>query len=113
MGENVTLGKDYLEFNAPCCTSARTCRHTAHYIISLTNARILRKINAVRCYQGIEEKYKFYPSDDVILVHYYCSTRGVNYLQVLWKPQSIDVNRAVEVARKAIGLEYESVIVLS
>jgi hypothetical protein len=66
----------------------------------------------VRCYRGITKKYKFYPSEDVILVHYYRSARGVNYLKILWKPGSLPENVAVEVARRALGLEtVEKIIV--
>jgi len=64
---------NYLVFEAPCCSSIRECNVKAHYVISVLNAKILRVIRAVRCYRGYTVKYKFYPSDDVILVHHYVS----------------------------------------
>jgi hypothetical protein len=102
----------YVEFEAPCCHSVRTCYDTSHYIISLRTAKVLRRIPAVRCYKGLTRKYKFYPSGEVILVYHYVSNRGVNYIKILWKPENIDVNKAVDAARKALNLDIASKIVI-
>ena len=96
-----------LVFEAPCCSSIRECNVKAHYVISVLNAKILRVIRAVRCYRGYTVKYKFYPSDDVILVHHYVSNRGVNYINLLWKPPNLSEDEALLIARKALGLVRE------
>ena len=99
--------RGYVEFEAPCCNSVRTCRDTAHYVISLKSRRILKRIDAVRCYRGYSVKYRLYVNSDVIVVFHYVSNRGVNYLRALWKPEGVDESRAVEVARRALGLLRE------
>jgi hypothetical protein len=100
-----------LEFDAPCCASVRECAVRALYVIGLRGEpRILRRIGAVRCYRGITKKIKFYPSENVILVHYYVSNRGVHYVHVLWKPETLTNEQAVEIARKALGLSLEETI---
>jgi hypothetical protein len=104
--------KEYVEFEAPCCNSIRTCRDTAHYVISVSKQKILKRINAVRCYRGYSVKYKFYPSSDVVLVYHYVSNRGVNYLRILWKPENVSEAHAVEVARRALGLTREVKLVV-
>jgi hypothetical protein len=106
------VSESYIEFYAPCCHSVRSCNATAHYIISLRTKRILRSVEAVRCGRGIVKKYKFYPSPDVALVSYYRSTRGVHHIAVLWKPQGVTVEEVVRAARKALGLEWESKLVV-
>jgi hypothetical protein len=73
---------------------------------------VLKTIKAVRCYRGYTKKYKFYPSDDVALVSYYRSNRGVHYIRVLWKPESVDVSNVIEAARKALGLYIEAKLVI-
>jgi hypothetical protein len=73
---------------------------------------VLRAIPAVRCNRGYTVKYKFYPSQDVALVSYYRSNRGVVHLSVLWKPEGVDVATVISVARRALGLEtIEKIIV--
>ena len=67
------MSERYIEFEAPCCFSIRTCRDTAHYIILVKPPRILKIIEPVRCERGIRKKYKFYPSENVVLVSYYRS----------------------------------------
>jgi len=106
-----------LEFDRPCCNSRRTCRDTFHAIISLRTGQILRKIRAVRCYRlGFASvKYRFYPSDDVILVAYYETTRQNVRLQVLWKPESVTEEFAYNFALlvlkpELVSLEEEEVV---
>jgi len=106
------MSEKYIEFEAPCCYSIRTCHDTAHYIVSLRSKRVLKVIEAVRCYKGYTKKYKFYPSDDVALISYYKSNRGVHYIRVLWKPESVDVSKVIEAARKALGLLGEVKLVV-
>jgi hypothetical protein len=101
-----------MEFEAPCCASIRECNARAHYVVSLVKPKILRRIEAVRCYRGIRKKYKFYPSSDVALVEYYVSNRGVHYITVLWKPESVSTEKAIEMARRALGLEVATKIVV-
>jgi len=96
---------EFIEFEAPCCGSVRECKVRAHYIVSLVKPKVLKRIEAVRCYRGIRRKYKFYPSDDVALVSHYVSNRGVHYLSILWKPETVSTERVVEMARRALGLE--------
>jgi hypothetical protein len=108
----VSESGEYIEFEAPCCYSVRTCYDTEHLIISLKTMRALRRIEAVRCYRGYTKKYKFYPSDNVILVYHYVSNRNVHYIRVLWKPENLDESKAIEVVRKALGLEVTSKIIV-
>jgi len=85
---------------------------TKVYIIGIRNSkpRILRAIDAVRCYRGISRKFKFFPSQDVILVKYYISNRGVHYITVLWKPESLTEKQAKMLAALALGIAEEEVI---
>uniref|UniRef100_A0A7J2U4J6 Uncharacterized protein n=1 Tax=Ignisphaera aggregans TaxID=334771 RepID=A0A7J2U4J6_9CREN len=101
-----------LEFEAPCCESIRECNIRKIYIIGFRNGKpkVLRAIDAVRCYRGITKKFKFYPSLDVILVKYYRSNRGVHYITVLWKPESLTEEQARLVAAAALGIYEEEVI---
>jgi len=87
----------------------------AMYVIGFRGGepKILRIINAVRCSRGITVKIKFYPAPDVILVSYYRSNRGVNYITILWKPESLPNEKAVEIARKALGLEIEEKVIVN
>jgi len=103
MGEK----NNYLEFEAPCCYSVRTCNTTADYVISLRTARILRRIDAVRCYRGHTVRYKFYPSADVALINVYKSNRGVHYIWIKWKPDNVSVDEVMEKVRRALGLAEE------
>jgi hypothetical protein len=80
---------------------------TADYVISLRTKRILRAISAVRCGRGIVKKYKFYPSDDVIIISYYVSNRGVHYISVKWKPPHISTEEVMRAVRRALRLEEE------
>jgi len=84
------------------------------YVIGFRNGepKVLRRIDAVRCYRGITKKVKFYPSNDVILVSYYMSNRGVHYIYVLWKPENLSNEKAIEIARKALGLEIEEKVII-
>jgi tRNA U55 pseudouridine synthase TruB len=50
-------------------------------------------------------KYKFYPSDDVVLVSYYVSNRGVHHISILWKPQHVSTEEVMRAVRRALGLE--------
>jgi len=102
----------YIEFEAPCCYSIRTCKDTAHYIISLTSKRILKTIPAVRCSRGIVKRYKFYPDNTVALIEHYVSTRGVHHIRILWKPESKSREEVIEIARKALGLHHDQKIVV-
>jgi hypothetical protein len=97
----------YLEFKAPCCYSVRTCNVTADYVISLKTARILRRIDAVRCYRGHEVIYKFYPAPDVALINHYVSNRSVHYITIRWKPENVSTEEVLEKARRALGLTEE------
>jgi hypothetical protein len=107
-----TAGGAPIEFGAPCCASVRECRVRAHYVVSLTKPRILRTIEAVRCYRGISRKYKFYPTNDVALVSHYVSNRGVHYLTILWKPEAVEAQKVIEAARRALGLETTAKLVI-
>jgi hypothetical protein len=111
-GAAALAGGAPIEFEAPCCGSVRECYERAHYVISLTKLRVLRRIDALRCYRGIRKKYRFYPSEDVALISHYVSNRGVNYITILWKPNSVNIERVIEAARKALGLETTSKLVV-
>jgi len=92
-----------LEFEVPCCYSGRTCVETYHAVISLKTGQVLRVIHAVRCKSlGYVPKYKFYQSDDVILVSYYATTRGNTRLKILWKPEGVPEDLAKAVALQAL-----------
>jgi hypothetical protein len=101
-----------LEFEAPCCESVRECNIRKIYIIGFRNGKpkILRAFDAVRCSRGERKKFKFYPSQDVILVHYYRSNRGNHYINVIWKPQNITEDQARLLAAAALGIYEEEVI---
>jgi hypothetical protein len=77
----------------------------ADYVISLRTHKILRTIEAVRCGRGIVKKYKFYPSNDVVLISHYISNRGVHHISILWKPQNITVEEVMRAVRRALRLE--------
>jgi hypothetical protein len=96
---------NYIEFYAPCCHSVRSCNAMADYVISLRTRRVLRTIEAVRCKRGIVKKYKFYPSNDVVLVSYYVSNRGVHHIKILWKPQNVTTEEVERAVRRALRLE--------
>jgi hypothetical protein len=102
-----------IEFEAPCCESARECSVRRIYIIGIRNKpKILREIGAVRCYRGIAKKFKFFPSSDVILVKYYRSNRGNNYITILWKPESLTEEQAKTYAAVALGIYKEEEIIV-
>jgi len=96
--------KEALEFDVPCCSSRRTCMDTYHAVISLKTGQVLRTIHAVRCHRlgYAPVKYKFYPSDDVILVSFYKTTRDNVRLKILWKPEEVPEDLALAVARQAL-----------
>jgi hypothetical protein len=83
----------------------------AHYIISL-DADILRRIDATRCHRGYVKYYEVEPRPDIILIEHYVSNRGVNYIHILYKPESISEEDALRIARRALGLEEHEKIVL-
>ena len=103
-----------LEFEVPCCNSIRECSVRKLMIIGFRGEpRILKEVKAVRCSRGIKRKIRFYTSDDVMLIEYYRSNRGVNYITILWKPETLTSERAIEIARKALGLSVEETIRIS
>ena len=104
-----TQNANVLEFEAPCCESIRECSVRKVYIIGFRNGkpRVLRSIDAVRCNRGVRKKFKFYPSADVILISYYRSNRGNNYLSVLWKPNNLTEEQAKTLSAIALGLFKE------
>jgi len=103
-----------LEFDAPCCNSVRECMTRKLFVIGFRGKpEILREIRAVRCERGVKKKIRFYTSDDVMLIEYYRSNRGVNYVTILWKPETLTSERAIEIARKALGLSVEETIRIS
>jgi hypothetical protein len=98
-----------LEFDAPCCSSIRECAERRLVVIGFKGSpKILREIKATRCARGVTKKVKFFPSNDVILIEYYRSNRGVNYITILWKPEN--VTNELEIVRKALGLSTEETI---
>jgi hypothetical protein len=100
-----------MEFEAPCCESVRECSVRKLYVIGIRGApRVLRAIGAVRCNRNVRKTIKFYPSDDVFLISYYRSNRGVNHITVLWKPKNITEQQAKEYAMVALGLLKEEVV---
>ena len=107
-----TQNANVLEFDAPCCESVRECNVRKVYIIGFRNGkpRVLRSIDAVRCNRGVRKKFKFYPSADVILISYYRSNRGNNYITILWKPESLTEEQAELLATAALGIYEEEVI---
>jgi hypothetical protein len=105
-------GEKTMRFQAPCCSSVRECRFRAHYIIDVKKAEILRKIEATRCYRGIVEYYVLEPTPDIIVVEHYVSNRGVNYIHILYKPQTLTEDDVLKIARRALGLEIEEKIIL-
>ncbi|MCC6057170.1 MAG: hypothetical protein LM583_10885 [Desulfurococcaceae archaeon] len=108
---NANQNQNFMVFEAPCCESARECAVRKLYVIGIRKTpRVLRTIDAVRCSRNVRKTIKFYPSGDVILVSYYRSNRGVNYITVLWKPQSITEQQAKEYAMVALGLLKEEVV---
>jgi len=86
------------------------CTALALYVISIPKRKVLRRISAVRCYRGEAKKVKFYPSESVILVKHYVSNRGVNYITILWKPEPVDIDSAISIAKSALGLLEEEEI---
>jgi hypothetical protein len=97
-----------LIFDAPCCESQRECNIRKVYIIGIKGKpKILRTIDAVRCYRSITKKFKFYPSQDVILIKYYRSNRGVHYLTVVWKPENLTEEQAKMLAAMTLGIYEE------
>ena len=101
-----------MRFQAPCCNSIRECSVRAHYIISLSKAEVLHRIDATRCYRGIVKYYEVDPSPDIIIVERYVSNRNVNYIRVIYKPENVTDEEALRTARKALGLEITEKIVL-
>jgi hypothetical protein len=112
--QTLTQQTSVLEFDAPCCESLRECSVRRIYIIGIRNnkAKILREIDAVRCYRGIRKKFKFYPSDDVVLARYYRSNRGNHHITILWKPQNMTEDQAKAYAALALGLYTEEEVVI-
>jgi hypothetical protein len=101
-----------LRFQAPCCGSIRECRVRADYIISLSKAEVLRRIDATRCFRGIVEYYEVEPTPDIVVVEHYVSNRGVNYIHVIYKPESLKEDSVLKIVRRALGLEITEKIVL-
>ena len=97
---------NFIVFQAPCCGSERECITRKHLIIGFRGKpRILREIYATRCRRGFTMRYKFYPSNNVILIEYYRSNRGNNHITILWKPQNLSNKDALNIVRYALGLE--------
>jgi hypothetical protein len=99
------------EFDVPCCDSIRECAERRLVVIGFRkNPMVLREVKAVRCNRGIKKKIRFYPSPNTILIEYYRSNRGVNYITILWKPENVSTEQAIEIAKKALGLSTEETI---
>ncbi len=95
-----------IEVKAPCCSSRRSCRDTFIAVIGIRGRpKVLRTIEAVRCYRGEERVVKFYPSDDVILSEVYITTRNNIHIKVLWHPQHVDVKEAERMTLEALGYQ--------
>jgi len=105
--QNKTQTGTPIEFEAPCCYSVRECTVRALYIISLTSKKVLREIEAVRCARGYQKKFKFYPADNVVLVHYYRSNRGNVSINVIWMPEGVPKEQVEYAVKKALGLLSE------
>jgi hypothetical protein len=105
------MGVEPITVKAPCCVSRRTCRDTFLAIIGIRGRpRLLRSVEATRCYRGEERIVEFYPSDDVILADVYITTRNNVYVQILWKPGNISEEDARRKVLEALGYTNEEVI---
>jgi len=94
-----------LIIDAPCCNSVRTCNATKIYIVEASEKpKILYVISAVRCNRGIRKRYSI-KLDNIIVAHYYVSSRGNQYITILWKPGHVDDQRAEQMVRRVLGLE--------
>jgi hypothetical protein len=102
------MGVEVMEVKAPCCNSRRTCRDSFIAVIGIRGKpRVLRTINAVRCYRGEEKVFRFYPSHDVILANVYITTRSNVSVGILWKPDSVTEEDARRKVLEALGyIEY-------
>jgi len=108
------MSENYILVEAPCCASIRECNVRALYVIGTRGrGRILRTINAVRCYRGESKKVKIYPSNDIIVVEYYVTTRGNPKITVVWKPENMSMEDALRVAKRVLGVEEEEVLMFS
>ena len=88
----------------PCCASVRECG--VHYIavIGIRNfkAKVLRYIEAVRCYREGEKHAKVTLAKDILIVYHYKSNRANVYLTV-YKPRELDTEIAKLLAVQALG----------
>ena len=67
----------------------------------------------MRCYRGESKKVKIYPSDDIIVVEYYVTTRGNPNITVVWKPEKMSMEDALRIAKRVLGVEEEEVLMFS
>jgi len=102
--------KRTIEIKAPCCSSIRECHVRTKYVISLEDEKIVKAIDAVRCYRGEEREYTIETNKPIAIVEYYRSNRGVHYLDVEYSDW--DKERTLEIARRLLGLESEEKIVM-
>jgi len=95
----------------PCCYSERECAVRYHAVVSIKTRRVLRYVNAVRCERLPQRpKYKFYPTNDVVLVEHYRSNRGKVSIKILWKPENISDYEVLRTVCQALGYELEEVL---
>ena len=105
MSQTQTQTSTVIEIPQPCCASVRECSVRALYVIgirNLANPRILRTINAVRCYRVGKKQARVTLSNDIVIAYYYRSNRGNEYITI-YKPKQIDKEVAILLTLTALG----------
>jgi len=96
-----------IEIPKPCCASVRECSVRTLYVIgirNLANPRILRTIDAVRCYRVGEKHTRVTLSNDIVIAYYYRSNRGNEYITI-YKPKQVDAEIAILTTLTALGYQ--------
>jgi hypothetical protein len=102
-----TSNPTVITIRRPCCASVRECSVRALYIIgikNLANPKILRTIEAVRCYRVGEKYARVTLTNDILIVYYYISNRGNEYITI-YKPKQVDAEIAILTTLTTLGYQ--------
>jgi hypothetical protein len=99
-----------IEIETPCCSSIRSCNQKVLYIIGFRNPRnpkVLKRIEAIRCYKEGEKKYRIILTNDILVVY---AKSTLTYI-VLYKPDGVDEETARTLVIRALFDNPDEVLV--
>ena len=90
-----------LEIESPCCASIRECNIRHKIIYSISQRKIIKRINAIRCNRYLPRRYTLkldnIKENDLIIAEIYESNRGRLYIKIEYRPHNMNTEDAEKI----------------